>query len=334
MKRSDRVVPRPLGRGGHVRVVAPARSLAMISPETRAIADARLADLGLRVSFGDHVEEQDPFVSSSITSRVADLHAAFADPSVDAILTVIGGFNSHQLLPHLDLDLIADNPKILCGFSDITALLNAIHAHTGMITYLGPHYSSFGMWDHFGDTLRWFIDATFGGDRLTLQTADTWTDDETWFLDQDDRHPMNNEGWWPLRHGQAHGPIVGGNASTFTLLNGTDHSPPLAGAVLLLEDDDETQPHHFDRWLTSILQQPGADELAGLAIGRFQQRSNMTRDLLQPIVDAQPALTDIPVLANLDVGHTTPMATIPIGADLTLHVTADDCTAAIDRPTS
>lgn len=329
----DRLVPQPLRRGDHVRIVAPARSLAMIGPETRAIADGRLANLGLRLSFGEHVEEQDPFVSSSVTSRVADLHAAFADPAVDAIFTVIGGFNSHQLLPHLDWDLISDNPKIISGFSDITALHNAIHGHTGLITYLGPHYSSFGMRDHFEDTLRWFVDAIFRLDRVTLEPAATWTDDETWFLDQDDRHPMANEGWWPLRHGAAHGPVVGGNASTFALLNGTDHAPRLAGAVLLLEDDHEIQPHHFDRWLTSILQQPGATDLAGVVVGRFQQRSGMTRDLLQRIVDQQPVLRDIPILANVDVGHTMPMATIPIGADITFEAMPDGCSATIDRPT-
>ncbi len=95
------------------------------------VAQRHLADLGLRISYGQHVDERDRYDSSSIASRVADLHTAYADPSVDALLTVIGGFNSNELLPHLDFDLIGDNPKILCGYSDITALQNAITATRG-----------------------------------------------------------------------------------------------------------------------------------------------------------------------------------------------------------
>ena len=83
--------------------------------------------------------------SSSIKSRVADLHAAFADDSVDAILATIGGFNSNELLPYIDYDLIAKHPKIICGYSDSTAFLNAIFAKTGNLTYMGPSYSSFKM---------------------------------------------------------------------------------------------------------------------------------------------------------------------------------------------
>jgi len=326
------VVPERLRAGANVRVVAPARSLAMVGPETQRIADARFAELGLELSFGRHVEERDAFISSSASSRLDDLHTAFADTSVDAILTVIGGFNSHQLLPHLDWDLIAQNPKILCGFSDITALLNAIHARTGLITYLGPHYSSFGMRDHFEDTLRWFVKSLFDDADVRITPADRWTDDETWFLDQDDRHPIDNDGWWRLRQGRAHCRIVGGNASTFALLNGTGYEPALADTVLLLEDDYESEPHHFDRWLTSVLQQPGADRIRGLVVGRFQRRSGMTRELLQDIVDRQPVLGEVPVLANVDVGHTSPMATVPIGGNVELDVTPDEATLRFIHP--
>ncbi|MCJ7436116.1 MAG: LD-carboxypeptidase [Anaerolineales bacterium] len=87
----------------------------------------------------------DAFDSSPITSRVADIHAAFADPKVKGILTAIGGYNSNQLLRYLDYDLIRANPQILCVFSDITALGTAIYARTGMISYSGPHFSTFGM---------------------------------------------------------------------------------------------------------------------------------------------------------------------------------------------
>lgn len=282
------------------------------------LINQRFEELGLRLSFGDHVDERDDFDSSTITSRVEDLHAAFADPNVNAVLTVIGGFNSNEILPYLDWDLIAANPKIFCGFSDITALQNAILARTGLITYTGPHWSSFGMRDHFEQTLAWFVQALFGDSTIEVQPARSWTDD-LWFIDQVDRHPLPNAGWWPLRPGDAIGRLVGGNLCTFNLLQGGDYRPTLDGAMLLVEDDDRSLPTDFARDLTSLLQVPDAASLAGLIIGRFQRRSGMTRELLQEILSRQPALDRVPVLANVDVGHTSPILTLPIGGTAELR---------------
>ncbi|MGV8910393.1 MAG: LD-carboxypeptidase, partial [Propionicimonas sp.] len=132
----DVLFPHRLGPGSHLRVIAPARSRALVLENDHShIAEARLQGLGLTVSYGTHVDERDRYDSSSVESRLADLHEAFADPQVDGILTVIGGFNSNELLPRTDYDLISANPKVLCGYSDITALQNAILAKTGLVTY-------------------------------------------------------------------------------------------------------------------------------------------------------------------------------------------------------
>ena len=129
------MIPDKLKKGDEIRVISPARSLSIISQEMRDIAIKRLTDIGFKVTYAKHVEEKDDFNSSSIKSRVDDLHSAFKDKNVKGILTVIGGFNSNQILRYLDYDLIKQNPKILCGFSDITALSNAIYRKTGLVTY-------------------------------------------------------------------------------------------------------------------------------------------------------------------------------------------------------
>ena len=116
---SGAIVPRKLRRGDTVRVVAPARSARIVTEHAASgLIEKRFAALGLRLTFGEHVDERDDFDSSSVASRVADLHAAFADPEVAGIITAIGGFNSNELLPYLDWDLIGANPKIFCGYSD------------------------------------------------------------------------------------------------------------------------------------------------------------------------------------------------------------------------
>lgn len=313
------VRPAPLRRGDMIRVVAPSRSRSLVLEHDRTMQiERRFEDLGLTVTFGDHVDESDDFSSSAIASRVSDLHDGFNDPDVRGILTVIGGFNSNELLPYLDWELIARNPKVFCGYSDITALQNAILVRSGLSTYTGPHWSTFGMRDHFEQTLTWFRQAVLSDEPYHVEPADYWTDD-TWFLDQNNRNLEASSGWWPLRPGAASGRLVGGNLCTFNLLQGGPYRPSLTRAVVLVEDDELTNPVEFARDLTSLLQLPDAADLAALVIGRFQRTSGISRMTLQQIIERQPVLTGIPVLANVDVGHTNPMATLPIGGLVEVH---------------
>jgi muramoyltetrapeptide carboxypeptidase len=318
------IVPRKLRRGDTIRVVAPARSRKFVTVHDHtALIEKRFASLGLRLTFGEHVDERDDFDSSPVASRVADLHAAFADPEVAGILTVIGGFNSNGLLPYLDWDLIAAHPKIFCGYSDITAVQNAILARTGLVTYSGPHWSSFGMRDHFEQTGQWFTQALLSEGPIELRPSQSWTDD-LWFADQDQRTVRAGDGWWPLRPGHATGRIVGGNLCTLNLLQGTRYMPSLDGAVLMVEDDYLSDAREFARNLTSLLQLPDASGVQGLVIGRFQEASRVTRSLLEQIIARQDRLAGLPVLANVDFGHTDPRITFPIGGRASLAVSANN----------
>ncbi len=319
-------VPPKLRSGDTVRVVAPSLSLAALGTPHYDVIERRFAELGLTVTFGEHVRDRDLFDSSSVDSRVADLHTAFADPEVAGVLTVIGGFSSNQLLPHLDWDLIAANPKVFCGYSDITALQAAMLARAGLVTYSGPHWSTFGMERHFDYTLQAFLNCLFEAGTLTISPAPEWTDD-AWYADQRDRHPASNEGWWVLGEGTASGRVVGGNLCTLNLLQGTPYFPSLDDTVLFLEDDYESAPHHFDRNLVSLLQQPGFAGVRGLVLGRFQRRSGMSRPLLAQLVTTKPELADLPIIANVDFGHTSPMITFPIGGEVEL--TAERARSAI-----
>ncbi len=312
------MLPAKLRAGDTVRVVAPSRSLAIISEDVRAAATRRLEDLGLQVTFGRHVEERDQFDSSAVKSRLEDLHEAFEDREVAGILTAIGGFNSNQLLPEIDYELVRRNPKVLCGFSDITALANAIYARTGLITYSGPHFSSFGMIHHFEWTESWYRSCIMERQPVQVEPSQTWTDD-AWYLDQTARSVEPNPGWWILNDGEASGTIVGGNLCTLNLLQGTTYMPPLDDAVLFIEDDALVHPWDFDRDLVSLIQQPAFQGVRGIVIGRFQRASSMTRTMLEQIVTTKRELAHLPVIANADFGHTSPMLTFPIGGQAILE---------------
>lgn len=306
------MIPPKLKRGDRVAVVSPSRSLSIISVQVRKNAQAKLGELGLGVVYSKNAEESDEFDSSSIESRVADLRWAFEAKEINAIFTCIGGFNSNQLLASLDYSRINSNPKILCGYSDITALQNAIYAKTGLVTYSGPHFSSFGMLKGIEYTVDYLKKCLFDARAFEVVPSPLWSDDR-WYIDQEKREFARNEGHLAINQGSAEGTILGGNLCTFNLLQGTEFMPDLGGSVLFLEDDSETKPHTFDRDLQSLIHQPGFDEVKGLVIGRFQKESGLPPDLVAKIVKRKKELARIPVIAGVDFGHTTPQITFPIG---------------------
>jgi muramoyltetrapeptide carboxypeptidase LdcA involved in peptidoglycan recycling len=325
------VVPRKLRPGDEIRVIAPSRSMAILTEESHhAASAARLAELGIRVTFGARVRELDDFGSSSVASRVADLHEAFLDPSVRGVLTVIGGFNANQLLRAIDWDLIAKHPKVFCGYSDITALQNAMLAKSNLVTYSGPHFSTLAMTKGLEYTLRGFARCAMEEGPFDVEPSREWSDDR-WFLDQENRTFHPNAGPVVLRAGVGEGTIVGGNLCTLNLLQGTEWMPSLDGAVVFVEEDAQAGalgPLEFDRNLQSLLHQPGIERIAGLAIGRFQPGSNMTLDLLRKIVETKTELARVPVACGFDFGHTTPHMTFPVGGRVRL-----DCAGARPRLT-
>lgn len=312
------IIPKKLKEGDEIRVISPARSLAIISQENREIANENFRDIGLKLTFSKNVEEKDRFLSSSIESRINDIHDAFNDPGVKAIITTIGGFNSNQLLSYLDFELIKNNPKILCGYSDITALSNAIYAKTGLITYSGPHYSSFGEKKYFDYSLEYFKKCFFNEEAFEVLPSKKWSND-SWYKDQENRSLIDNPGYQLINKGQAEGTTIGGNQTTFHYLAGTEFKPSLENSILFLEEDSIEYIYHFDSHLTAISQLPDFDGVKGIVIGRFELASKIELDDLKEVVKNNKKLAKIPIVYGVDFGHTEPRITFPIGGTLKLN---------------
>jgi muramoyltetrapeptide carboxypeptidase LdcA involved in peptidoglycan recycling len=313
-----KLIPKKIGKGSHIRVIASARSLGLLSPDSKGFALQQLEAHGFKVSFGKNVDEIDEFNSSSIASRIEDLHDAFRDKDVDAILTVIGGYNTNQLLRYIDYDLIAANPKIFCGFSDITAIGNAITAKTGLVTYCGTHFSSWGMKKGFEYSVEYFEKALTTDEPFALLSSKDWSDDP-WYIDQEKRYFIENEGYWVMNSGEANGRTVGGHVRCLGVLQGTEYWPSLENTILLLEEDYETNPPLFDRMLQSLVHQPDFLGVKGILIGHFQKESKMTKELLSKIIKEKKELSSLPIIANVNFGHTTPIATLPVGGSIQMR---------------
>lgn len=290
--------------GDEVRVVAPSRSQAIIKEHVHHHAMNFWNDSGYKLTFSKNCRELDKYDSSSISSRIEDLHDAFQAPNVKMIITCVGGFNANQLLPYLDYDLIAKNPKIFCGYSDITILQNAIYAKTGLVTYNGPHYITFGFSGEPEYTRKAFMDCLTKDDPILITPSETAG-----------RYNV-------LQEGICEGTVIGGNLCTVNLLQGTPYMPDIRGKVLFVEDDNimgEYFSYEFERNLQSLLQTDGADTVKGIVLGRFDESCGMTLERISDIIRGKVP-PDIPVISGVDFGHIFPVITFPIGG--TVKITA------------
>ena len=304
-----------LQAGDEIRVIAPSTSFLSLTDSGIKLAEQRLTDLGFKITFAEHTNEVDVIGSSSIMSRVKDLHEAFSDDNVKGILTAIGGFNSNELLPYLDFELIKRHPKIFCGYSDITALCNAITTKTKLLTYVGPHFSSFQMDELQHYQTEHFLHAVMDEKSFSVSTSDSWSQDE-WYLPNPKRTLLAND-WKVYSHSTpVTGTCYGGNLGTFQLLFGTRFLPNLERSILFVENAEEDDYHDFARGLAALLQVVKHPQ--ALLIGRFPKETKMTEERLLAILSKYPLLREIPVIYDMNFGHTQPIFTIPIGDQATV----------------
>jgi muramoyltetrapeptide carboxypeptidase len=306
-----------------VRVIAPASSVAALKDSVRKIAEERYKDeLGLKVTYGKNSREKDLFGSSSIRSRVADLEDAFLDKNVKGIACVRGGYNANELLKYIDWQLIKKNPKPFWGYSDITVLTNAIFTKTGLVTYSAPSFSSFGMKIGFEYSLNYFKKCLLEETPFLVEASKKWSNDR-WHKNQNKRKFIKNNGYIVLQKGKAKGTVIGGNLCSLNLLQGTEYMPSLKNVILFIEDDDfggKNSAVEFIRNLQSLLHLPDSKYIKGMVIGRFQPTSGMTAEKLKYIISTKKELKNIPIIANVDFGHTEPQFTFPVGGTVEIDL--------------
>jgi muramoyltetrapeptide carboxypeptidase LdcA involved in peptidoglycan recycling len=219
---------------------------------------------------------------------------------------------------------------MVCGYSDVGFLANAILAHAGVRAYYGPNFTSFMMRQGADYTLDGFRQCLFEDAPFDLHPSAQWSDD-AWHKDQVHRTFHANEGWWCLQPGEAEGTIIGGSYWCLNLLQGTRFFPSLRESILFLEHPAEGKATlmSLDSGLRALAFQPEFSQVRGLVLGRYAQNGGVTQANLTELVRQIPALKPLPVIANCDFGHTTPAATLPIGGHCRLHASAEKCAIAI-----
>ena len=205
--------------GDEIRIIAPSKSIKNKQDELILLSKQTLENMGFKVTFGKNVTKtREYYESATVKERVEDLEEAFLDKNVKAILCARGGFSVNQILEYINYDLIKANPKIICGFSDITALANSIYAKTGIETYIGLNFSSFAMKKGIEYSLKYFKKVLMEEELVELEPAEYWSNDY-WQQEQEQRNFIKNEGMFVIQEGEAEGEIIGGNLCTLNLYN-------------------------------------------------------------------------------------------------------------------
>ena len=286
--------PHRLARGDRVGLIAPA------SPPTAAdigLAIAHVKSLGLVPKLGKYVRESDGYLAGSDAERAADFNAMARASDIRAIVAIRGGYGTMRILELLDYDAIRRDPKIVMGFSDLTAILNAVTMRSGVVTFHGPLGAHGSAWD--------------GSARTYLHEVLFSSVPARWSI----------EGVRTIVRGKAQGQLAGGNLSLVASLVGTPFAVPAAGALLFFEETEEPS-YRIDRMLVQLDLAGDLRAAAGILVGRCTQC----------VADEAPAPADViaqhlraagrPAVSGAPVGHIPRQWVLPIGIRAELDATA------------
>lgn len=259
--------------------------------------------LGVKVKLGDHVLSRYGYLAGTDEQRAADVMAQYTDNSVDGILAMRGGWGCARILPQLDFDLISQNPKLLIGYSDVTALLLAVYAKTGLITFHGP--LGLGPWNSF--SVDYFKRVLFQGEAVTMSNPKKTGDNLTQVADRIQT----------IHGGKARGRLLGGNLTVLSAIIGSDFLPEWEGAILFLEDIEEAV-YRIDRMLTQLKLAGVLDRIAGFVFGKCtrclpgQSYGSLT---LEQVFEDHIAPLRIPAWQGAMIGHVADKFTVPVGLE-------------------
>ena len=310
-----------------VGIVSPASAFFTINEPAFQRGIAYLEGAGLRVQVAPHTLDQRQHLNPPTQHRAEDLNQMFADPKIKAIFCLSGGSGVNAVLPLLDWGQIERSPKIVMGYSAITALLIGLYAKVGLATFHGPMMlNGFSEYPQpFAYTWQGVEQVLFKTEPVgTLKPPAQWTD--TCYTSEDQPRAMKtNPGWRWLREGKASGRLIGGNLSIMLTLVGTPYWAPLRGAILYLEEVNYGSGllREFDELLAQCQQMGLFDQIAGLVIGKVNELSEEEEKLFESLILEYTAGSQFPILTGVDFGHTAPQLTLPIGIQASLNSQQD-----------
>lgn len=326
------IKPNKLEKGNTIAFIAPASGFAALVPHRIKKAKEFFEKEGYKVKIFPTATKNIGLSSDTPKNRAKDFNDAFKDSSINAIICTIGGNSSHQILEYLDINSIKKNPKIFCGYSDITSLHFFLNKICNLVTFYGPTaIPEFGESLNLEDyTVDHFFKAVSNSEPIgEVKPSKKWTDfkELNWLEKEDlkiERKYKTNKGYEWLRNGNAKGKIIGGCITSMMHTRGTKYWPDFNEKILLLETPEgesfnKGEPiENIDAFLTDLRLSNVFDEIKGVVFGRGFGYSEDDLDNLKKSILENTRGYNFPILFNVDIGHSDPMITIPLGVKVVL----------------
>jgi len=320
------IKPDYLKKGDLIGLVSPSAPLAGLVPHRVEKAVEALNLMGFNVKIGKNALMVDDYVAGDPKRRAEDINNFFKDPKIKAIISFIGGNHSNQILDYLNFELIKNNPKIFLGYSDVTVLHFALLTQCDLVSFYGPS----GL-NQFAEnpkiltyTEKYFKKALMQVAPIgKIYPSSEYTEEIlNWFNEEDlkrGRKMLVNTGWEWIKEGCAEGSIVGGCISSIIHLRGTRFWPNFKNTIFFWEipEGDSLEKGeslaNIDSYLMDLKLSGVFDGIKGMIIGRPFAYTKQEIDKLKKIIQEYFKEYNIPILFNVDIGHSDPMITVPLG---------------------
>ena len=294
------IIPQKLKKGDTIGVIAPSDIIDKESLEVLNNSITLMEASGFKMEFGNHVFENETGYGATAKQKAEDINMMFANPNIKAIFCASGGFNSNASFEYIDYEMIKQNPKILCGFSDSTSITNMISEKSGIITFNGPTFKALTSWaTEYGykSAMKRFVEGS-----LSL-------------AEEDDEFYTIKEGTKVVQ-----GELVGGNLSLTSKLVAGKYKVNFENKILFLEELCLESPAAMvSNYLYYMKQNDVFSKIKGLWIGNYDGIVPLEKIVLDTIGDDY----DFPIIKSNNFGHTEKKMVIPVGGKARIDVTKD-----------
>lgn len=312
-----------LKEGDAIGIYSPSSPITYKSPRRFERAKQFLEGKGFRIIEGTLTGKHDYYRSGSIAQRAEELNQLIRDPNVKCIMSTIGGMNSNSLLPYIDYEAFAKNPKIMIGYSDATAILLGIYAKTGVRTFYGPALvASYGELPPFvDDTYAYMSELLMKPftDSHVMSKPAIWTDEYINWEEQDRAKEARKNDWIIINQGKAEGRLIGGNLNTMQGIWGSEYMPEIEEGDILLIEDSLKDAATIERSFSFLKINGVFEKVSGILLGKHELFNDMgTNRKPYEILLEVLGSPKMPIIADFDCCHTHPMLTMPIGVPVSM----------------
>jgi len=294
------ILPKAIKPGDTIGVIAASDLIRKKDLEYINKSKKLFVDLGYKVKFGKYVSENTLGYGATAKQRAEDINNMFKDKKVKAIIVARGGADSNCTFDYIDYDVIKNNPKIICGFSDSTSITNCIYSKTGLVTFNGPTFKSLTSWE-----------TDYGFKELIKR-----------FQDKSLQLGVEEDKYETIQEGIAEGKLVGGNLSLTAQLVGGKYSLDFTDKILFIEElGYESDPSFVNHYFYHMKQNGVFDKIKGIWVGNYEHESGISIEKI--LLDVLDGEYDFPIIKSNNFGHCDKKTVIPIGTKARIDTTKD-----------